>query len=82
MITEARVILDCRVHDPQALYDAARQRYRADGGKGAVLGMLGSRRSPDICGCLQMLLDPGSSPAPEAFDIEESSAEGIYADAG
>lgn len=80
-ITNAVVTLECSVHDEQALYDAARKRYREDGGRDAVRDMLGTRRSPDVCGCLQMLLDPGSSPAPEAFDIEQSSAEGTHATA-
>jgi hypothetical protein len=77
MTTEASVTLHCRVHDEQVLWCAAYGRYEQENGtqdQADVEEMLGTKAEPDVGACLQMLLDPGSSPAPEAFDIEQSES--------
>lgn len=66
------IVISVRVHDKKALYDAAKERAILDGiGRVEMSDYIGTRRKPDVGGCLQMLLDPGISP--DGCDIQQSS---------
>lgn len=72
------VIIDCIVHDEQALWRAAYGRYEEYNGtadQSDVEDMLGTEAEPNLGACLQVLLRPGAWPTPEAFEIEMTSAE-------
>ncbi len=77
MSTSYTVSMDVTVHDEQALWDAAAVAYVEDAGSHVLLSeiedLLGTREEPDIPACLQMLLDPGESPA--GCTVEESRCE-------
>lgn len=71
-----RVILDVTVFSGEALCDAA-VKYAMDDGAGMseadALALLKPEGEVDVPACLQMLLDPGVSPA--GTSIEQSYCE-------
>lgn len=56
--------MDLEVHDAAALYKAAVEHARDKDNldEDLILEILGSEEAPDVEACVQMLLDPGSSP--------------------
>jgi len=72
------VIIDVTVHDKDALFNAALERYCRDNGQCATaqddaFAMLKPGGDIDVPACLQMLFDPGVSPP--GCEIEQSSVE-------
>lgn len=63
------------VFDKRALYDAARRHPDSK----FCRGSLGTRRSPNVEACIQMLLDPGSVPD-AGISIDSGECEHVRAE--
>jgi len=57
--------MEVDVFDPQALWEAARDRFLAENPshKKAKIPLIGTKKKPDLGACLIMLIDPGESPS-------------------
>jgi len=75
MHEEFTISIDLRVTDKKALHAAAFARCIADGlSVRQAFETIGTRRSPKLGDCLQMILDPGVSP--DGTEIQNSSWSG------
>jgi hypothetical protein len=76
---DASVTIFVMIHDPQALWDRAvtqaiDDKAISDASEASnIEDMIGTRKEPDLSGCLRMIFDPGESP--DGCQIEDSSAE-------
>ena len=74
MRTAHTVTIDVHVNDPKALWAAAQAKCMDKWmNTQSIKDFIGTRRTPNVPGCLRAMFDPGQSPA--GCEIQDSTAD-------